>query len=169
MRKIDYSSGRNLLKWAASPPRDYFSAGRAQMVKGGGAGHGAGRFALPDRRPRHRALRLPFPRSAGLHTLPVLRVPHLHRCAQRSIILWSLIPNSCIVAWILRCSFFMVSTTILLNSGVYRLFGTPFGIAKHPTCLDSISYCLTNGVLFIISSSILTVQKEYRKSTGTLL
>ena len=35
---------------------------------------------------------------------------------------------------ILRCSFFMVSTTILLNSGVYRLFGTPFGIAKHPTC-----------------------------------
>ena len=21
-----------------------------------------------------------------------------------------------------------------LNSGVYRLFGTPFGIAKHPTC-----------------------------------
>ena len=139
------------------------------MVKGGGAGHGAGRFALPDRRPRHRALRLPFPRSAGLHTLPVLRVPHLHRCAQRSIILWSLIPNSCIVAWILRCSFFMVSTTILLNSGVYRLFGTPFGIAKHPTCLDSISYCLTNGGLFIISSSILTVQKEYRKSTDTLL
>ena len=35
---------------------------------------------------------------------------------------------------ILRCSFSMVSTTILLNSGVYRLFGTPFGIAKHPTC-----------------------------------
>ena len=35
---------------------------------------------------------------------------------------------------VLRCSFFMVSTTILLNSGVYRLFGTPFGIAKHPTC-----------------------------------
>ena len=73
-------------------------------------------------------------RAAGLHTLPVLRVPHLHQCAQRSIILWSLIPNSCIVAWILRCSFFMVSTTIFLNSGVYRLFGTPFGIAKHPTC-----------------------------------
>ena len=102
------------------------------MVKGGGAGHGAGRFALPDRRPRHRALRLPFPRSAELHTLPVLRVPHLHRCAQRSIILWSSIPNSCIVAWILRCSFFMVSTTILLNSGVYRLFGTPFGIKITP-------------------------------------
>ena len=53
----------------------------------GGAGHGAGRFALPDRRPRHRALRLPFPRSAGLHTLPVLRVPHLHRCAQRPAVL----------------------------------------------------------------------------------
>ena len=99
---------------------------------------------------------------------PYFRVPHLHRCAQRSIILWSSIPNSCIVAWILRCSFFMVSTTILLNSGVYRLFGTPFGIAT-PHLLDSISYCLTNGVLFIISSSILTVQKEHRKSTDTLL
>ena len=44
-------------------------------------------LALPDRRPRHRALRLPFPRSAGLHTLPVLRVPHLHRCAQRPAVL----------------------------------------------------------------------------------
>ncbi|WP_418783579.1 hypothetical protein, partial [Hominenteromicrobium sp.] len=30
------------------------------------------------------------------------------------------------------CSFFMVSTTILLNSGVYRLFGTPFGIKITP-------------------------------------
>ena len=30
--------------------------------------------------------------------------------------------------------FSMVSTTILLNSVVYRLFGTSFGIAKHPTC-----------------------------------
>ena len=38
-------------------------------------------------RPRHRALRLPFPRSAGLHTLPVLRVSHLHRCAQRPAVL----------------------------------------------------------------------------------
>ena len=28
----------------------------------------------------------------------------------------------------------MVSITSFLNSGVYRLFGTPFGIAKHPTC-----------------------------------
>ena len=28
--------------------------------------------------------------------------------------------------------FFMVSTTILLNSGVYRLFGTPFGIKITP-------------------------------------
>ncbi len=26
----------------------------------------------------------------------------------------------------------MVSTTIFLNSGVYRLFGTPFGMEKHP-------------------------------------
>ena len=44
----------------------------------------------------------------------------------------------------------MVSTTILLNSGVYRLFGTPFSIAKHPHLLNSISYCLTNGVLFTV-------------------
>ena len=42
----------------------------------------------------------------------------------------------------------MVSTTILLNSGVYRLFGTPFSIAKHPHLFDSISYRLTNGVQF---------------------
>ena len=27
-----------------------------------------------------------------------------------------------------------VSTSSFLNSGVYRLFGTPFGIAKHPIC-----------------------------------
>jgi len=26
----------------------------------------------------------------------------------------------------------MVSITSFLNSGVYRLFGTPFGIEKHP-------------------------------------
>jgi len=26
----------------------------------------------------------------------------------------------------------MVSTTIFLNSGMYRLFGTPFGMEKHP-------------------------------------
>lgn len=26
----------------------------------------------------------------------------------------------------------MVSTTIFLNSGVYRLFGTPFGMEKTP-------------------------------------
>ena len=40
------------------------------MVKGGSAGHGAGRFALPDRRPRHRALRLPFPRSRDYTPCP---------------------------------------------------------------------------------------------------
>ena len=78
------------------------------MVKGGGAGHGAGRFALPDRRPRHRALRLPFPRSAGLHTLPVLRVPHLHRCAQRPAVLaagWPCGPwhlDLCVLPWVLH-------------------------------------------------------------------
>lgn len=78
------------------------------MVKGGGAGHGAGRFALPDRRPRHRALRLPFPRSAGLHTLPVLRVPHLHRCAQRPAVLaagWPCGPwhlDLCVLPWALH-------------------------------------------------------------------
>ena len=44
-----------------------------------------------------------------------------------------------------------------------------FWHSKTPHLLDSISYCLTSGVLFIISSSILTVQKEYRKSTDTLL
>ena len=44
-----------------------------------------------------------------------------------------------------------------------------FWHSKTPHLLDSISYCLINGVLFIISSSILTVQKEYRKSTDTLL
>ena len=44
-----------------------------------------------------------------------------------------------------------------------------FWHSKTPHLLDSISYCLTNGVLFIISSSILIVQKEYRKSTDTLL
>ena len=27
----------------------------------------------------------------------------------------------------------LVSITSFLNSGVYRLFGTPFGIEKHPT------------------------------------
>ena len=32
----------------------------------------------------------------------------------------------------------MVSTTSFVNSGVYRLFGTPFGIVKHPTCLQYI-------------------------------
>ena len=74
----------------------------------GGAGHGAGRFALPDRRPRHRALRLPFPRSAGLHTLPVLRVPHLHRCAQRPAVLaagWPCGPwhlDLCVLPWALH-------------------------------------------------------------------
>ncbi len=26
------------------------------------------------------------------------------------------------------------STTVFLNSGVYLLFGIPFGIVKHPTC-----------------------------------
>ena len=78
------------------------------MVKGGGAGHGAGRFALPDRRPRHRALRLPFPRSAELHTLPVLRVPHLHRCAQRPAVLaagWPCGPwhlDLCVLPWALH-------------------------------------------------------------------
>ena len=78
------------------------------MVKGGGAGHGVGRFALPDRRPRHRALRLPFPRSAGLHTLPVLRVPHLHRCAQRPAVLaagWPCGPwhlDLCVLPWALH-------------------------------------------------------------------
>ena len=74
----------------------------------GGAGHGVGRFALPDRRPRHRALRLPFPRSAGLHTLPVLRVPHLHRCAQRPAVLaagWPCGPwhlDLCVLPWALH-------------------------------------------------------------------
>ena len=131
------------------------------MVKGGGAGHGAGRFALPDRRPRHRALRLPFPRSAGLHTLPVLRVPHLHRCAQRSIILWSLIPTQMFFFH----GFYNHSLELRRISFVWYSFWH----SKTPHLLDSISYCLTSGVLFIISSSILTVQKEYRKSIDTLL
>lgn len=30
--------------------------------------------------------------------------------------------------------FSIVSTTSFLNSGVYFLFGTLFGITKHPTC-----------------------------------
>ena len=36
MRKIDYGSGRNLLQGGGIPPLGYFSAGRAQRVKGGG-------------------------------------------------------------------------------------------------------------------------------------
>ena len=41
----------------------------------------------------------------------------------------------------------MVSTTIFLNSGVYRLFPIPL-VIKSPHLLFSISYCLTNGVQF---------------------
>ena len=118
------------------------------MVKGGGAGHGAGRFALPDRRPRHRALRLPFPRSAGLHTLPVLRVPHLHRCAQRSIIF--VVVNS---EFLHRC----MDTQMFFFHGFYNhslelrrisFVWYSFWHSKTPHLLDSISYCLTSGVLF---------------------
>ena len=36
MRKIDYGSGRNLLQGGGITPLGYFSAGRAQRVKGGG-------------------------------------------------------------------------------------------------------------------------------------
>jgi len=43
-----------------------------------------------------------------------------------------LISNCLAVSLQLSFSFYMVSTTILLNSGVYRLFGTPFGMEKHP-------------------------------------
>ena len=63
---------------------------------------------LMYRRPRHCALRLPFPRSAGLHTLPVLRVPHLHRCAQRPAVLaagWPCGPwhlDLCVLPWALH-------------------------------------------------------------------
>ena len=109
------------------------------MVKGGGAGHGAGRFALPDRRPRHRALRLPFPRSAGLHTLPVLRVPHLHRCAQRPAVLaagWPCGPwhlDLCVLPWalhpVLRSDVLPESAAIqtkqLRNSAASNLNCTP--------------------------------------------
>ena len=110
------------------------------MVKGGGAGHGAGRFALPDRRPRHRALRLPFPRSAGLHTLPVLRVPHLHRCAQRPAVLaagWPCGPwhlDLCVLPWalhpVLRSDVLPEGTAIqteqLRNPAASNLNSTPF-------------------------------------------
>ena len=49
-----------------------------------------------------------FPRSAGLHTLPVLRVPHLHRCAQRPAVLaagWPCGPwllDLCVLPWALH-------------------------------------------------------------------
>ena len=84
---------------------DYF----AVLPEYRAAGLGAQLLAdLPDRRPRHRALRLPFPRSAGLHTLPVLRVPHLHRCAQRPAVLaagWPCGPwhlDLCVLPWALH-------------------------------------------------------------------
>jgi len=110
------------------------------MVKGGGAGHGAGRFALPDRRPRHRTLRLPFPRSAGLHTLPVLRVPHLHRCAQRPAVPaagWPCGPwhlDLCVLPWalhpVLRSDVLpegaAIQTEQLRNPAASNLNSTPF-------------------------------------------
>ena len=44
-------------------------------------------------------------------------------------------------------SFCMVSATGFLKSGVYRLFGTPFGIKITPSVRQYIT-CLTNGVPF---------------------
>ena len=47
-------------------------------------------------------------RAAGLHTLPVLRVPHLHRCAQRPAVLaagWPCGPwhlDLCVLPWALH-------------------------------------------------------------------
>ena len=38
----------------------------------------------------------------------------------------------------LRPSSRIVSTTSCLNSDVYRLFATPFGIKNHPTCFQYI-------------------------------
>ena len=74
-----------------------------------------------------------------------------NKCSpQRSIILWSLIPNFALLHRYPDVLFFlMVSTTIFLNSGGISFVWYSWG-KKNPTfCSDSISYCLTNGVLFI--------------------